>query len=209
MNITIKSVAAITLLGASTMAQAAIYNIDNVLNGSSGFNASLFHDASGSDPMTGATLATIPSVSVISGSYNDATGDFNATMGVSTGGSFTLSGSGLLFSGGTLAANSQLSITFSNPTGSLQDNEIGFLPGYICCGSSGLDPNSFIADSGSMVMTLWGANFGGGTFDGNYYTHDLGMDLRLSMTSVPIPATVWLLGSGLLGLIGAARRKQR
>jgi len=207
-NTIIKSVAAISLLGASVMAQAAIYNIDNVLNGSSGFNASLFHNASGSDPMTGTTLANIPSISVISGLYNDATGDFNATMSVSTGGSFTLSGTGLLFSGGTLAANSQLSLTFTNPTGALQDNEIGFLPGYVCCGSSGLDPNSFIADSGSMVMTLWGANFGGGSFDGNYYTHDLGIDLRLSMTPVPIPATVWLFVSGLMGLVGLARRKQ-
>ena len=30
-----------------------------------------------------------------------------------------------------------------------------------------------------------------------------------SVTVVPVPAAVWLLGSGLLGLIGVARRKPR
>jgi PEP-CTERM motif len=29
----------------------------------------------------------------------------------------------------------------------------------------------------------------------------------LAVTSVPVPATVWLFGSGLIGLVGAARRK--
>ncbi len=32
-------------------------------------------------------------------------------------------------------------------------------------------------------------------------------DLQYSMSSVPIPTAAWLLGSGLLGLIGMARRK--
>jgi hypothetical protein len=31
----------------------------------------------------------------------------------------------------------------------------------------------------------------------------------VSLTAVPIPAAVWLFGSGLLGLLGIARRKQR
>lgn len=199
----------VMLFMASSSAQAALYTIDSVLSGSSDFNASLFHNASGSNPMSGTTLASIPSGPAVSGTYNDVTGDFNATMGVSTGGTFTLTGTGLLFDGsGTLANNSQLSITFTNPTGLLQANEIGFLPGYICCGSSNQDPNSLIASGGNMVITLWGANFGGGIFNGNYVTHDLGIDLRLSMSPVPIPAAVWLFGSGLLGLVGVARRKK-
>jgi hypothetical protein len=32
--------------------------------------------------------------------------------------------------------------------------------------------------------------------------------LRLSVSSVPVPAAVWLFGSGLLGLLGVARRKK-
>lgn len=32
-------------------------------------------------------------------------------------------------------------------------------------------------------------------------------NVRLDVTTVPVPAAAWLLGSGLLGLIGVARRK--
>lgn len=209
MKILLKSVTAIALVAISSMAKATTFNIDDVLSGSSGFGASLFHSASGSNPMSGSILASIPSVAVISGSYDDITGDFSATMGVSTGGTFTLTGTGLLFNGsGTLAANSQLSLSFTNPTGALQDNELGFLPDYVCCGSSGQDPNSFIVDGASNVMTLWGANFGGGTFDGNYYIHDLGIDLRLSMSPVSVPGAMWLFISGFVSLVGFSRRKK-
>ena len=30
-----------------------------------------------------------------------------------------------------------------------------------------------------------------------------------SLTAVPVPAAVWLMGSGLLGLVGVARRRRR
>jgi len=33
-------------------------------------------------------------------------------------------------------------------------------------------------------------------------------DLHLAGTVVPVPAAVWLFGSGLLGLIGIARRNK-
>jgi len=38
----------------------------------------------------------------------------------------------------------------------------------------------------------------------------LGLDLRLELTpsAVPIPAAVWLFGSGLLGLVGVMRRRK-
>jgi len=34
------------------------------------------------------------------------------------------------------------------------------------------------------------------------------IDLGAPLTTVPVPAAVWLFGSGLLGLIGVARRKK-
>ncbi len=215
MNTQSKLFAAVTLLAASSLAQAGtVYKILTVMDGSSGFGASLFHDASGSNIASGNTLADIPSIGVVSGTFDDGSGTLNVTMNVSTGGTFTLSGSGLIFDGsGTLAANSQLSIRFSNPTGVLQDDEIGFWPGYLCCGKTDQDPNSFVAGNGMMVMSLWGANFGGGTFTGSYddaFGNRLatyGMDLRLGMAPVPVPAAVWLFGSGLLGLAGMARRR--
>ena len=33
-------------------------------------------------------------------------------------------------------------------------------------------------------------------------------DASLTVTAVPVPAAVWLFGSGLLGLVGIARRKK-
>ena len=38
--------------------------------------------------------------------------------------------------------------------------------------------------------------------------HDYGYALLSATTVVPVPATVWLFGSGLIGLIGLARRKK-
>jgi hypothetical protein len=35
-----------------------------------------------------------------------------------------------------------------------------------------------------------------------------GFETSIDVNSVPIPAAVWLFGSGLLGLIGVARRKK-
>jgi len=215
-NIHSKPIAAVILLVAGNLAQAnTVYNILDVMHGSSGFGASLFHDASGTKVASGHILADILSISVVSGTFDDDTGTINVTMNVDTGGTFTLSGTWLLFdSSGTLAANSQLNITFSNPTGVLQNGEIGFLPGYVCCGRSDQDPNSFVAGNGNMVMSLWGADFGGGIFNGSYDDSSgnrlatYGMDLRLSMAPVPVPAAVWLFGSGLLGLVGVARHKR-
>ena len=43
----------------------------------------------------------------------------------------------------------------------------------------------------------------------DYWILDLDTaDYSLSITAVPVPAAVWLFGSGLLGLAGIARRKQ-
>lgn len=203
------------MLGAGSLAQAnTVYTILEVFPGYDGFSASQFHDsASGPNFATGTTLATIDIAPVISGTFNDDTGALNATIEIYRGGTFTLSGTGLIFdSNGILASNSQLNITFSDPVGALQDDTLGFMSGYVCCGRSDQDPNSFISTGNKNVMSLLGANFGGGTFNGSYddaYGARLatfGMDIRLNMAPVPIPAAVWLFGSGLLGLVGVARR---
>lgn len=51
-----------------------------------------------------------------------------------------------------------------------------------------LHPFGIVADSASYTLTLWGSNTPGGP-------------------TVPIPAAAWLFGSGVIGLVGLARRK--
>jgi len=198
-------------------ASATTYNITMVQSGGGGFGASLFHDASGSNVMSGLTVGTIPNISGLLGTYDDVTGAFYAELDVIpvvgvVPTSFTLDGT-LFFDGaGLLDDNYSLAIDFTpNAISPLSDGNIGFLPGYVCCGSTDNDPNSFLADSnGDLIMSLWGANFFSSLpFAGVYDNKtNLGMDLRIKLEPVPVPAAVWLFGSGLLGLVGVARRRQ-
>ena len=209
---------AMGLFGTSA-AQADVWEIVNVLDGSSGFGASSFHDSSGGSPMSGSTLDEIIEVGGSFGTYDDVSGELNVTgLTLAGGGSFTLTGN-LLFPGSTLAPASTVDVDFTGQGASLSDTTIGFMAGYVCCGSTNEDPNSFIVSSsgpGSTgIMSLWGANFTG-DFDGlTYPGSTIGMDIRLGMVfdsfsppaTVPVPAAAWLFGSAILGLVAVKRRK--
>ena len=56
------------------------------------------------------------------------------------------------------------------------------------------------AQAVDMLNGLWYINIHSSTFPGG--------EIRGQVQVVPIPAAVWLFGSGLLGLVGIARRKQ-
>ena len=43
--------------------------------------------------------------------------------------------------------------------------------------------------------------------DGFNYVNATWTGITITPTAVPVPAAVWLFGSGLLGLVGVARRK--
>jgi len=60
-----------------------------------------------------------------------------------------------------------------------------------------------IVNSGN-VGAAWGA------FDGTPYTEKFNITVNgvAAVSAVPVPAAVWLFGSGLLGLVGVARRKR-
>lgn len=200
----------------SFAANSAVYNITSVLTGNDGgYGFSSFHDANDSSPMSGPKLANITDP-VISGSYNDISGAFDAVLTVSVAGPTVHLSGNLLFDGtGFLNPSSTLDVDFDGSSGFLTDTTIGFLPGDICCSGTG-DPNSFKDISGSLIMSLWGANWDygdGSNFNsalgspGAYEGSTLGMDVRMELTLVPVPAAVWLFGTGLIGLAGVARRK--
>ena len=69
-------------------------------------------------------------------------------------------------------------------------------------------PNSFLSDGlGGRILTLWGAD---GFTNGEYSGSNIGLDLRVHLSAVPLPAALPLFGTGLgiMGFIGW-RRKRR
>ena len=63
--------------------------------------------------------------------------------------------------------------------------------------SGGLTTYTMTDPDGDGIM-------GTGMIDGPFQ----GFNANFNMAAVPVPAAVWLLGSGLLGLVGVARRKK-
>ena len=72
-------------------------------------------------------------------------------------------------------------------------------------GPSSGDPLN-VENGGEDVLMLWSTgywnDFSQSAFSTRYYIE------YESVSAVPIPAAVWLFGSGLIGLIGVARRKK-
>ncbi len=201
-------------------ATATIWNVDEVFSGTDGgFGFSLLHLASQSSPMSGTKTADIISAS---GTYDDSDGSIDFLLGLDVDednlvdGTLKLSnlmeGEPLAFDGaGLLNDDAAIKYALSGTTLSSVGTGgfLGFGFGKVCC-SGDFAPNSF-EDSGSgglHFLTLWGANILGPTFDGTFdSTTSFGIDLRLGLSPVPVPAAVWLFGTALVGLFGYQRRK--
>lgn len=78
------------------------------------------------------------------------------------------------------------------------------------------DDNNYGAGTGAFLTfnagTLADFDFTSATFNSSFLAFDdfdsmYGEWTTVSLTAVPVPAAVWLFGSGLLGLVGIARRK--
>ncbi len=93
---------------------------------------------------------------------------------------------------GDLFANAlgRVDLFFDGNTASESDGIFSF-SGYLAAGSYNLTIDALAAIDGSQLATS-GFNY----------------DLQLTeVSAIPLPAAVWLFGSGLIGLIGLARRK--
>jgi hypothetical protein len=219
MKSTIRNSFFIAAMFCSDASQATIWNVTDVLSGNDGgFGYSSLHKANDSSPMSGSKLADITSAS---GSYDDVNGALSLVLGLSNSDSVTLTGTLFFDVAGTLGSDSSLNYsgltnlaasTFGTSNSLGASGSFGFLGQDVCCSGS-YDPNSFQPVTADLnYLTLWGADYGGGTFLGNYTGSIVGMDLRLELSEVPVPtpvpAAVWLFGTALIGFVGMSRRRK-
>jgi len=61
---------------------------------------------------------------------------------------------------------------------------------------------TFTANAGQVYSILLGGNSGNGNFDPH-------AGYSVSITSVPVPAAVWLFGSAVMGLVGIGRKRKQ
>ena len=173
-----------SLLGLTFLIFAAIINTSvhaASVTGSMGLFGAF--SASGGTDLSDATILDLLSVQGTSGS-----GDIGTTVGFGTGG--TVNNSPFTF----------------NPSTAVPDLLV--IGGW----TVNLSTTS-IAEQTTSILTLEGS----GSISGNGFdltptqwtlsANDTGSTYSMTVTAVPIPAALWLFGSGLLGLIGIARKK--
>jgi len=219
-----KTFVLITAMLFSSISSAAVWNVVEVFNGSDGsFGFSGLHDSSGGTPMSGTSFGQIDSAS---GTYNDFTGELSLTLGItetnSSTDTFTLSGNLLFDLGGDgdLTTNSQLhfeslNLTTASASSVPTSGDFRFEADLNCCGGDD-GPNTFLAanplpagfPADLHYMTLWGANITESLGESLYPGSTVGMDLRLGLSAVPVPAAFWLFGTALIGLLGFNRRRK-
>ena len=92
-------------------------------------------------------------------------------------------------------------------TGTSTNRSQGFSGPFTLTGSALQD-----AGAGVWTGTLVSAGIIGsawGDFDGTQYSEVFNVNVTAASSPVPVPAAVWLFGSGLMGLVGVARRRKQ
>lgn len=134
---------------------------------------------------------------------DDTTLDLNTAVGGDGTGSFTSVAFGTV---GTINTDPELGFSFNpfNPVDNVLD-----------IGGWQLDLTSLvITDQKSSLLTLEGTGILSNIADPSertaatwtFSSQELS-SYSMSITAVPVPAAVWLFGSGLIGLVGLARKK--
>ncbi len=162
--------------------------------------------------MLGATLLGtnfVNAATITAGSEMTVLGDYVENS--DTGGSYIT----LLTAGSSLLATGDLAITLPDFDGTIiGDGKVYINPftptaDILEVGGWYLSLNSLtITPSDVLTMSGTGQLFGNGK-DSTAVTWSFsgGDSYSMTVTAVPVPAAVWLFGSGLVGLIAVARRK--
>ena len=87
-------------------------------------------------------------------------------------------------------------------------NGTNFLQGTDTTGANGTSTSASGTTSGNTFDLEYSSYITGGSFDGQTGFWHLQGTFTEAAPEVPVPAAVWLFGSGLLGLVGVARRKK-
>jgi hypothetical protein len=212
------SVALIAALFSATLVAAPISIVSLPTETSGGFQHNNFHDATLQQGADGNKLAWFD-LGAGGGSYDNVTGDFivNIDLYGDTGLSNfigTAVGTGnldpLAFNSldGGLIGTLSWDFDASAEAAGLTDTTMSFMDVYYGkTSTAGYIPNTAVGKS----MTLWGSDGNldpiTGLYEGVGIAPTIGVDFVA--TFVPIPAAAWLFGSGLLAMIGVARRRTR
>ena len=107
--------------------------------------------------------------------------------------------------GGALTLDLSSWTAYWNGTSFNQGSSSDLAAGSICVGAACSTAVTTTYDAGAGTFTAsWNAVVVGGAFNGQLAA----WDITGNVSAIPVPAAVWLFGSGLVGLAGVARRRK-
>ena len=102
---------------------------------------------------------------------------------------------------------------FSGATEGVTENWVTDIPAgdpshFQNANTNGLVASVGLGVDGAFIGSQSGFFIGVNNFDYNTWRLDADGTLSYGVSAVPVPAAVWLFGSGLIGLVGVARRRK-